>query len=135
MQYTQYDINTKTLETIVLGPDIRKGQLLQYAVLGGNWKCARLLTEFVAAATLDGKEAASSEDVQIHADYSLIAEAVGPGFDFHDFSFVTAEELEKQPEDVQKVLMGFLHASLAMPEIEEHYDNKTLQQEKTQERL
>ena len=38
-------------------------------VRGGLWKCGRLL---------EGSD-----------DFALIGEAVGPGFDFHDFAWVT----------------------------------------------
>ena len=128
MQYTQYDISMQSIETVVLGPDIRAGHVLQYAVRGGNWKCAQLLC------TLLVDDDASSRT--INADYSIVAEAVGPGFDFYDFHFVVASEVEELvPVDLQAQLKPFLQASLAMSEIEEHYDNEQVQQTKTQERL
>jgi hypothetical protein len=44
-------------------------------------------------------------------DYCLLGEAVAPGFDFHDFKWVTEEELSKtiKDEKVQEHFRGFLH--------------------------
>lgn len=54
------------LETVVMGPDPRRGQLLQLTVPGGIWKASRLL---------------ASEH-----GYGLISEAVSPGFDYADMT-------------------------------------------------
>eukprot|EP00958_Prasinococcus_capsulatus_P009712 scaffold942_cov366-Prasinococcus_capsulatus_cf.AAC.5 len=60
------------LEKHVLGPNVEKGEVMQFVVQGGRYKCA--LME-------DG------------GDFALIGEAVAPGFDFHDFRFGSEEEM------------------------------------------
>ena len=55
------------LETVVMGPDPRKGQRLQLTVPGGIWKASRL------------------RDDGTHG-YGLISEAVSPGFDYADMT-------------------------------------------------
>ena len=120
MEYLQYNPVNNTIETAIVGPDIRKGHVLQYPIAGGRWKCAKLLTDYQNT---------------IHADYSIIAEAVGPAFDFYDFHFVSVEELQKQPSDIQHRLHSFLQASLEISEIEEHYDSKQVQECKAKERM
>jgi predicted cupin superfamily sugar epimerase len=52
------------LETVVLGPDPRKGHKLQLAVTGGTWKASHLSS----------------------GDYGLISEAVAPGFEYEDMT-------------------------------------------------
>jgi len=54
------------------GPDVANGDVLQFEVKGGCWK---------ASSIGDG-------------DFTLIGEAVAPGFDFRDFRWVTEDELE-----------------------------------------
>lgn len=95
-EYTIYDPTTKQIQVQVLGPDLANGQSLQVPVAGGLWKCGRLLPD-----SLPG----------VDADYCIIAEAVGPGFDFHDFNFVNAKDLEEQGMDVEtrQRLEPFLH--------------------------
>lgn len=61
------------LETQRLGPDPRRGDVLQLIVKGGCWKAAHLR----------------------EGDYCLIGEAVAPGFDFRDFHYGSAEELSR----------------------------------------
>jgi predicted cupin superfamily sugar epimerase len=133
MEYRMYDPRTRSssvIETVILGPDIRNGHVLQYPIAGGMWKCARLMTE------LANQQPEDDNDAQIiTADYSIVSEAVGPGFDFYDFHFVSMEELEKQPADVQVTLRPFLQASLNIQEIADHYDSREVQAVKTQERL
>jgi predicted cupin superfamily sugar epimerase len=61
------------LETVVMGPDPRRGQRLQLTVPGGVWKASRLK---------DGE-----------AGYGLISEAVTPGFDYADMTLGRTSEL------------------------------------------
>jgi hypothetical protein len=35
----------------------------------------------------------------VDADYCIVSEAVGPGFDVHDFHFVTAKDLDEEQLD------------------------------------
>jgi len=57
-------------------------------------------------------------------EYSLIGEAVAPGFDFHDFNWVTAKLLNEtvKDEDQARFLAQFVHKQAT--EIEE--ENKTV---------
>lgn len=90
-EYTTLDPKTGSLSTTVLGPDLVSGQQPQVCVQGGWLKCGRLL----AGA----------------AGYSLIGEAVAPGFDFYDFTWVSPERLEaacRAPDQLGK-LRPFLH--------------------------
>ncbi|AUX24070.1 hypothetical protein SOCEGT47_046030 [Sorangium cellulosum] len=59
------------LETQRLGPDLRRGDVMQFVVRGGCWKASHLE----------------------EGDYCLIGEAVAPGFDFRDFHWGVTEEL------------------------------------------
>ncbi|GKZ01313.1 hypothetical protein MPSEU_001082300 [Mayamaea pseudoterrestris] len=127
MKYTQYDLAKQSTETVILGPDLRRGHLLQYAVKGGNWKCAELMVE--------QHHDNDTLNNTIDADYSIISEAVGPGFDFYDFHFVSPHELDQQPDEMRQQLKPFLQASLQMAEIEQHYHDEHVQQTKTKERL
>ena len=81
-QYWITNPSTGETETVILGPDLAKGHVLQMPVKGGYWKCGRLL-----------------ETTETNLDYSLISEAVAPGFDFHDFTMITSEELTEKFQD------------------------------------
>ena len=77
-----------------MGPDIAGGQKLQVAVNGGLWKCGMLLQND-------------------SYDYCLLGEAVAPGFDFHDFTWVTKSRIQEIPnKDHQRILMNFLHEDI-----------------------
>ena len=86
----------------------------QFPVKGGTWKCGRLLPRD-----------------EICTDYSIIAEAVAPGFDFHDFQFVSSTAVDTLADpSVQKVLRPFLHSTTAFitsaedknQDFDSHYD-------------
>lgn len=62
----------------VLGPNISAGQKPQLMVAAGCWKAAELMLE---------------KDNPL--DYGLISEAVGPGFDYADWSVATKEDIQK----------------------------------------
>ena len=81
-------------------------------VPGGFWKCGRLLDD---------------ECPEIETDYSLLAEAVAPGFDLHDFCFVKSSQLQALEPETRKLLEGYLHGSdLSVAsknkEFDRHYD-------------
>lgn len=66
------------LSTVVLGPDIKKGEQLQFTVKGGTWKATQLSD---------------------NAAYGLLSEAVAPGFDFQDMSLgQTADLIQQYPQ-------------------------------------
>jgi len=78
LTYYLIDSATGELSSVTLGPDIKKGQQLQFTVKGGTWKATKL-----------------SDD----AEYGLLSEAVAPGFDFEDMSLGdTATLLELFPQ-------------------------------------
>ena len=84
------------LRRVVLGPDFSKGQRMQVAVKGGTWKAGRLCTLKSGG-----------------ADYCLIGEAVAPGFDFHDFSWISADKVKAAGEIVtSKELASGTHIAL-----------------------
>ena len=60
------------VETITLGADVLKGQLLQHVVPAGHW---------FGACSVDG------------SDYSFVGCTVSPGFDFADFEMGKREDL------------------------------------------
>jgi len=111
-QYHIYNPTKKTpVRSVTLGPDISNGQVLQIPVVTGEWKCGRLLLDDTRG---------------IEADYSLIAEAVGPGFDHYDFHYVQEEELvNSQPSDeVLEQLKPFIYQPKTTKdeEFDEAYD-------------
>jgi predicted cupin superfamily sugar epimerase len=114
-QYYIYNPKTASLRSTVLGPNMLGGQMLQISVVSGEWKCGVLL-----------------EADLIEADYCIIGEAVGPGFDFHDFHWVTAKELSdsKPSKDVFDMLRNFLHQSETAKneEFDSHYDDDETKQ-------
>lgn len=80
-------------EQVILGPDVMAGHVAQHVFPAGCYKCGRLLPS---------------------ADYCLVGEAVSPGFDFKDFTFVSEEELKARetalPETTSR-LEKFLHSN------------------------
>mmetsp|Transcript_17472 Transcript_17472/g.33419 ORF Transcript_17472/g.33419 Transcript_17472/m.33419 type:complete len:627 (+) Transcript_17472:131-2011(+) len=66
-----------TFEKQRCGPDVASGDVLQFEVKGGSLKCCTIGD----------------------SDFTLIGEAVAPGFDFRDFSWVTEDSLEKALEN------------------------------------
>ena len=73
LTYHVVDPATGAHTRTVLGPDAAKGEVLQFPVRGGHWKAAEL---------------------RQGDDFCLIGEAVAPGWDFNDFRWGTAAELE-----------------------------------------
>jgi len=96
--YSLFDPATQEFSQVTLGPELHKGHLLQVNVSGGTWKSG--IAEFS-----DGDD----EDDDKY-DYCLIGEAVAPGFDYHDFGFITEEELKNdvKDEEILKKLGRFL---------------------------
>ena len=77
------------LEVYILGPNIDQGQLLQLTVKGNYWKGSRILT----------------------GDFSLISEAVSPGFEYQDNVLATDEDLMHLNGDALKTLKPFIKAN------------------------
>ena len=97
-EYFVYDPDAAELKSYVMGPDVAKGEHLQVPVAGGTWKCGRLLVD--------------SDDETL--DYCLIGEAVAPGFDFYDFSWVTKEKVMVTVADVdhRDLLETYVHVNI-----------------------
>ena len=85
---------------------------MQVACPGGVWKCGRLLKNDTL-------------------EYCLVGETVAPGFDFHDFSWVTKSEIMSLPKkEYQHILLQFFHddiEDLSGKEVEDaiiYYDKR-----------
>lgn len=84
---TYYLINQQgELSKVVLGPDITKGQVLQFTVKGGTWKATQLSPK---------------------AEYGLLSEAVAPGFDFQDMTLGERAEMLKLYPQHSKIIDQF----------------------------
>ena len=93
-EYIMYDPLTHVLRREILGPNFDDGHKLQVACPGGVWKCGRLL---------QGKD----------SNFCLIGEAVAPGFDFHDFSWITRSQIMSIPKESDRnVLKDYLHEDI-----------------------
>ncbi|CAJ1949899.1 unnamed protein product [Cylindrotheca closterium] len=98
-RYYLFDPSTGEFSTVVLGPELHKGQKLQVPVKGGIWKCGSIEQE------------EDADDNKSDYEYTIIGEAVAPGFDFHDFKWVTKEMLDASCNDetAHKRLASFVH--------------------------
>lgn len=104
-RYYLFNPETNEFSSVVLGPELHKGHKMQVCVEGGIWKCGQIL---------DSDEI---KDVSLlDYEYSLIGEAVAPGFDFHDFAWVTKEEVLqkkiscKDNEERTQLFLSFVHS-------------------------
>ncbi|KAJ6443299.1 protein ORM1 [Purpureocillium lavendulum] len=80
------------VETFVVGPNIDKGEKLQWVVEGGVWKASHLVGQ-------------GGKDVEEDHEGLLISETVVPGFEYADHEFLTHEKLaETLPENQAKEL-------------------------------
>ncbi|KFY25965.1 hypothetical protein V491_01531 [Pseudogymnoascus sp. VKM F-3775] len=69
----------KRIETFIVGPDIGRGEKLQWIVEGDKYKASYLLPD---------------EDEGFHSQGLLISETVVPGFEFCDHDFLSRQGLE-----------------------------------------
>ncbi len=116
-------VPSSSLTRVVLGPNLYEGQQLQVAVAGGTWKCGRILQQ-------DKSSVEEEQNLENEVEYSIIGEAVGPGFDFHDFNWITLEQIEEQQEhldeDSREFLKEFCHPmnqNSTLKENDAHYDD------------
>lgn len=77
------------LVTRVLGPNIEQGHVLQLTVSANCWKGSRLL----------------------NGGFSLISEAVAPGFDYEDNKLARASDIKELSEAAKETLAAFLKAN------------------------
>jgi len=95
-RYSLFDPKTGHYEEVVLGPELLKGHKMQVSVKGGIWKCGRILKGNYGSGDGGGSDYNEYE-------YTLIGEAVAPGFDFHDFSWITEKQVRENCKDTTKV--------------------------------
>ena len=100
-EFILFDPTSGEMSRVVLGGDVMDGQVFQLPVKGGTWKCGHMLLP-------ESADEESKKDM-----YTLIGEAVAPGFDFHDFSWVTAEMIRKTASQYWNLLKLFLHDTRA----------------------
>ena len=97
-EYILVDPKSKEIRRVILGGNVLAGHKFQVPVKGGIWKCGHLIASNATADSQLSK-----------AVYCLIGEAVGPGFDFHDFTWVTAKMIKEATPQLWDVLKPFLH--------------------------
>ena len=82
------------IESFVVGPDVQRGEKLQWAVEGGVWKASYLL----GCPDKDAEVPDTNEGL-------LISEIVVPGFEYADHEFLSRERCaEILPEELNKEL-------------------------------
>ncbi len=104
---------------------------MQVCVKGGTWKCGKLDDSDISSGDVD-------------YDYCLIGEAVAPGFDFHDFKWITKEDISAKLEDekLRELFKQFLYEkstevtaeNKTVSETEEYYKDGDERQERKRER-
>ncbi|KAG9408638.1 hypothetical protein AC1031_020490 [Aphanomyces cochlioides] len=86
---------TYELETLILGPELHKGHVLQFTCPAGWWKGAELALD-------DHKE----DDMKM--DFGLLSEAVGPAFDYADNYLLRKEDVVRDAPHLLPTLERFL---------------------------
>ena len=95
-EFILVDPQTKKMQRVILGGNVLAGHKFQLPIKGGMWKCGHLL--------VPNPTDTSSKDA-----YCLIGEAVAPGFDFYDFTLMTAKTVKETTPQFWDVLKPFLH--------------------------
>ena len=95
-EFILVDPQTKIMQRVILGGNVLAGHKFQLPVKSGTWKCGHLLVP-------------NSTDTSSKDAYCLIGEAVAPGFDFYDFTWVTAKMVKETTPQFWDVLKPFLH--------------------------
>jgi predicted cupin superfamily sugar epimerase len=137
-QYILFDPEHQILEKIILGPELHKGQQLQVPVKGGMWKCGHILlndeeedvynTDYtiIGEAVAPGKwmswvwsrmDRDNLKHTHTHTHtHSYIHTYTSTymyylGFDFHDFAWITKEDIHDQVQDstIVQLLLPFVH--------------------------
>jgi predicted cupin superfamily sugar epimerase len=119
-----------SVRRVILGPDLSAGHQLQVCVQGGTYKCGRLLRD--------------AYPQQLPYDYSLVGEAVGPGFDVADFRPLQISDLEACGNDgVKTTLAPYLYSHHQPPDPNLHtaldfdgfYNQDETQKARSQDRI
>ena len=95
-EFILVDPQAKKVQRVILGGNVLAGHKFQLPVKGGIWKCGHLLVP-------------NSTDSSSKDSYCLIGEGVAPGFDFYDFTWVTAKMVKETAPQLWDVLKPFLH--------------------------
>jgi predicted cupin superfamily sugar epimerase len=88
----------KRIESFIVGPNIEKGEKLQWIVEGDKYKASYLLPD---------------EDGGVHSQGLLISETVVPGFEFCDHDFLSRQSLEELIGVQKAQELGWLLSPLA----------------------
>lgn len=100
LEYLLVDPEKKTLEKIVLGPDISQGQRLFFRCPGGVWKATRVQSHPAGHPLAE-------------ADFALVSEVVSPGFRYEDREVATEDYVARELPDLYEILKPFIHHSHA----------------------
>lgn len=106
-EYMLYDPDEREFDIQILGPDLAHGHNMQIPVKGGVWKCGKILGEALP---------------EIEADYCIVAEAVAPGFDFHDFAPIKEEQLKELTPEQRELVLPHLARQANLSEQEKNQD-------------
>jgi uncharacterized protein len=146
--YYIYTPQTGLFRTEILGPNLLKGHKLQVSVRSGEWKCGHLIS---LDSELDGNDdiggvtvlpsESSNEAIVLTPDYVIIGEGVGPGFDIHDFSWITENDIDNTSLSLPKksFLKQYLHRDTTVltnkeQDFDQHYDKNDTTAQRTKER-
>ncbi|CAK4663910.1 hypothetical protein AeMF1_002578 [Aphanomyces euteiches] len=91
IQYFLVNPATFELKMIILGPELHKGQVLQFTCLSGWWKAA---------------EVVMNDDDQV--DFGLLSESLGPAFEPGDNSFLEKDDVLRDAPHLLPTLERFL---------------------------
>ena len=125
--YIVYHPGTKVLEKQILGPDLRAGHKLQFAVPGGAYKCGHMFVNYNSTPQ----------------EYTIIGEGVGPGWSSCDIQCCVENDLIDLDGSVQETLRPYLHENLHKNNelerekeivFDEYYDKDSKQEKRTEAR-
>jgi predicted cupin superfamily sugar epimerase len=92
------DNGTAPVTSFVVGPDLDKGERMQWVVEGGKYKACYILPD-------DPSESGEGDSEEGDSEGLLITETVVPGFDFEDHEFLSPQTMEKLlPEEQCRAL-------------------------------
>ena len=145
-KYYIYSPRTGMFRTEILGPNLMKGHKLQVAVCNREWKCGHLVSLESALdenEDIDGSTAPSTcahPDKATH-EYAIIAEGVGPGFDIHDFSWITEDDINQSNLSLSQKsrLKQYVHDDATVvsnkdEDFDQHYDKNDATDRRMKER-
>jgi predicted cupin superfamily sugar epimerase len=104
------DNGTAPVTSFVVGPDLDKGERMQWVVEGGKYKACYLLPDDPSESGEGDSEGlliaeVSGVHVDIEAGRILTCQTVVPGFDFEDHEFLSPQTMEKLlPEEQCRAL-------------------------------